>query len=120
MNAIESVIKKWVDKFNEGNATSISGLYHVDGIKEFATGKILKGQQQILDIYEQEFQATKMECIVDRLIAADNTVTLEWKDPLGLRGCSIFTLENGLIVYERVYFDELSFLRAHKLALPRK
>ncbi len=115
----KSIITRWLEFFNAGNASALSALYHSRGVKEFATGKKIDGQKNIEDTYRQEFSNAKMVCIVDRMLASDDVVTLEWKDPLGLRGCSIFKIVGEVIVHERVYFDELSFLRAHKLPLPK-
>ena len=42
---------------------------------------------------------------------------LEWKDPLGLRGCGFFHIKNNLIVYQRGYWDKLSFLKQHNLPI---
>jgi limonene-1,2-epoxide hydrolase len=38
---------------------------------------------------------------------------LEWRDPLGLRGCGFFHVRDGRIAFQRGYWDELSFLRLH-------
>ena len=43
---------------------------------------------------------------------------LEWRDPLGLRGCGFFHVVGGKIVFQRGYWDKLSFLRANGLPLP--
>jgi hypothetical protein len=43
---------------------------------------------------------------------------LEWKDPLGLRGCGFFQILNGKIQYQCGYLDKLSFLRQHGLPIP--
>lgn len=115
----KSIITQWVEFFNAGDASAFSFLYHSSAVKEFATGKTLEGRKNIRDTYKQEFSSAKMVCIVDRMVTSDDVVTLEWKDPLGLRGCSVFQIVDEVIVHERVYFDELSFLRAHKLSLPR-
>jgi hypothetical protein len=53
------------------------------------------------------------------MLASDDVVTLEWKDPLGLCGCSIFKIVDEVIVHKRIFFDELSFLRAYKLLLTK-
>ena len=115
----KSIITQWVEFFNAGDASALSFLYHSSAIKEFATGKRIEGRKNIWDTYKQEFSSAKMVCIVDRMQASDDMATLEWKDPLGLRGCSIFKIVDEVIVHERVYFDKLSFLRAHKLPLPK-
>jgi hypothetical protein len=115
----KSIITQWVEFFNAGDASALSALYHSSGVKEFATGKKIDGQKNIENTYRQEFSRAKMVCIVDRMLASDDVVTLEWKDPLGLRGCSNFKIVGEVIVHERVYFDKLSFLRAHELPLPK-
>ena len=43
---------------------------------------------------------------------------LEWRDPLGLRGCGFFHVRSSLIQFQRGYWDKLSFLRMHELPLP--
>jgi hypothetical protein len=115
----KSIITQWVEFFNAGDASALSVLYHSSAVKEFATGKTLEGRKNIKDIYKQEFSRATMVCIIDRMVVSEAMVTLEWKDPLGLSGCSIFEIVEEVIVHERVYFDELSFLRAHKLPLPK-
>ena len=45
---------------------------------------------------------------------------LEWRDPLGLHGCGFFHVVGGQIVFQRGYWDKLSFLRAHGLPFPDK
>ena len=39
-------------------------------------------------------------------------------DPLGLRGCGFFRIRDGRIVFQRGYWDKLTFLRQHGLPLP--
>lgn len=41
-----------------------------------------------------------------------------WRDSLGLRGCGFFHVVDGLIRFQRGYWDRLSFLRQHGLPLP--
>ncbi|MES1222239.1 MAG: steroid delta-isomerase, partial [Bacteroidota bacterium] len=42
---------------------------------------------------------------------------LEWQEPLGLRGCGFFHIVDDKIVFQRGYWDKLSFLRIHNLPL---
>ena len=39
----------------------------------------------------------------------------EWRDPMGLRGCGFFRVVNSEIVFQRGYWDKLSFLKLHDL-----
>ena len=42
---------------------------------------------------------------------------LEWRDPLGLRGCGFFHVKHGKITFQRGYWDKLSFLKLHGLPI---
>jgi hypothetical protein len=46
-----------------------------------------------------------------------SVVALEWRDPLGLRGCGFFTVRDGRIAFQRGYWDKLSFLKMHHLPI---
>jgi limonene-1,2-epoxide hydrolase len=39
---------------------------------------------------------------------------------VGLRGCGFFKIENGKVVFQRGYWDKLSFLKAHGLPLENR
>ena len=57
-------------------------------------------------------------CIIENIFEDKDWGILEWKDPLGLRGCGFFQISNGKIILQRGYWDKLSFLRQHKLPIP--
>lgn len=59
-----------------------------------------------------------MICIIENIFEDGNWVILEWKDPLGLRGCCFFQIQNGKIIFQRGYWDKISFLRMHNLPIP--
>ena len=61
-----------------------------------------------------------MTCLVEHIFEDGDWAILEWKDPLGLRGCGFFHVIDGKIVHQRGYWDKLSFLRMHKLPIPRE
>jgi hypothetical protein len=58
-----------------------------------------------------------MVCITEHIFEDGPWAILEWSDPLGLRGCGFFRVEDNKIVFQRGYWDRLSFLRAHGLPL---
>jgi limonene-1,2-epoxide hydrolase len=60
----------------------------------------------------------EMTCIVENLFQNDEWAMLEWKEPNGLRGCGFFHTQNNKIVFQRGYFDKLSFLQLHNLSMP--
>ncbi|WP_346863841.1 nuclear transport factor 2 family protein [uncultured Draconibacterium sp.] len=77
------------------------------------------GKSNILEMFKYEFAAAEMVCIVENIFEDGQWAILEWKDPLGLRGCGFFLVEDGKIKMQRGYWDKLSFLRMHHLPIPR-
>jgi hypothetical protein len=55
--------------------------------------------------------ASEMVCFVENIFEDGEWGVLEWKDPLGLRGCGFFPVIGGEIHYQRGCWDKLSFLR---------
>jgi hypothetical protein len=58
-----------------------------------------------------------MVCIVENLFQDGDWAILEWRDPVGLRGCGFFHVRDGKIAFQRGYWDKLSFLKAQGLPL---
>ena len=69
-------------------------------------------------MFAREFAAAEMHCIPENIFEDGDCAILEWRDPLGLRGCGFFQVRDAIIVFQRGYWDKLSFLRLHKLPLP--
>jgi hypothetical protein len=59
-----------------------------------------------------------MVCEIENIFQDGDWAILEWKDPKGLRGCGFFNIVGDQIVFQRGYFDQLSFLRQEGLPLP--
>jgi len=116
----KEVIQKWVDAFNEGNAEKISEFYHDDAINHQVTNAPVVGKTAIKDMFTNEFNQADMTCIVEHIFEDKDWGILEWKDPLGLRGCGFFQITDGKIKFQRGYWDKLSFLRLHKLSIPQQ
>ena len=112
------LIKKWVEAFNDGNAEKISVFYHDNAINHQVANEPVKGKEAIREMFDKEFNQADMTCIVENIFEDNDWGILEWKDPLGLRGCGFFHIENGKIKFQRGYWDKLSFLRQHKLPIP--
>jgi hypothetical protein len=69
-------------------------------------------------MFAREFAAADMVCEIENLFEDGDWAILEWRDPLGLRGCGFFRIEDGKIAFQRGYWDKLSFLRLHGLPAP--
>jgi len=114
----KALVQHWVDLFNKGKATEITDLYHDDAINHQVTNPPVEGKKAIHEMFESEFAQAEMVCIIENIFEDGDWAILEWKDPLGLRGCGFFQIKDGLIKFQRGYWDKLSFLRQHGLPLP--
>ncbi|MEM9847084.1 MAG: nuclear transport factor 2 family protein [Bacteroidota bacterium] len=114
----KGLIEKWVEAFNEGNAEKVAAFYHDDAINHQVTNEPVVGRAAIKRMFENEFDQADMTCLIENIFQDNNWVILEWRDPLGLRGCGFFKLEQGKIKFQRGYWDQLSFLRQHRLPIP--
>lgn len=116
----KAVIANWVEIFNKADAARLAALYHTDAINHQVNQEPIKGQQAIKEMFDAEFKKADMTCIIENIFEDGDWAILEWKDPLGLRGCGFFQVQNGKIKFQRGYWDMLSFLRMHKLPIPKE
>lgn len=109
------VVEEWVRRFNAADADGLAELYHADAVNHQVTQEPVAGREAIRAMFAREFASSDMTCIPEVIHEAGEVAILEWKDPLGLRGCGFFTVRDGVIVFQRGYWDKLSFLRMHGL-----
>lgn len=114
----KSIVQAWVNAFNGVDADAVAAFYAEDAVNHQIPEGEIRGRKAIRDMFEREFAAAEMVCIVENLFEDDEWAVLEWRDPLGLRGCGFFHIREGKIQFQRGYWDKLSFLRQHSLPLP--
>lgn len=114
----QKVVEAWVEAFNKADADLISSYYSDNAINHQVATRKISGKKNIHAMFIKEFSAAKMVCIVENIFQDGEWAILEWKDPLGLRGCGLFQIQNGKIVFQRGYWDKLSFLKQHGLPIP--
>ena len=114
------VVERWVDAFNKADADLISSFYSDDAINHQIANSEVSGRIAIHKMFQDEFTAAEMVCIVENIFQDGEWAILEWKDPLGLRGCGFFHVINSKIVFQRGYWDKLSFLKLHGLPIPHE
>jgi limonene-1,2-epoxide hydrolase len=112
------VVKKWIERFNAADVDSLVALYANDAVNHQVVMKPLKGREAIRRLFETEFGRAKMVCIPERIHETGDWAILEWRDPIGLRGCGFFEVKNDLIVFQRGYFDQLTFFKLQGLPIP--
>jgi ketosteroid isomerase-like protein len=116
--APRDVVERWVELFNAGDADGLAALYHDDAVNHQVAETPVEGRPAIREMFRREFAAADMTCIPEAIHEAGDVAILEWRDPLGLRGCGFFTVRDGRIAFQRGYWDKLSFLRLHGFPLP--
>ena len=114
----KSLIEAWVKAFNEADIELMISYYADDAINHQVANKEVVGKPAIRAMFEEEFAAADMMCIIENLFQDGEWAILEWRDPLGLRGCGFFQIQNGQIVFQRGYWDKLSFLKQHEQPIP--
>lgn len=113
----KQLVQTWVERFNAGDAAGLAALYHDDAVNHQVTQTPIQGRDAIRAMFDREFAAAEMVCIVEAIHEAGDVAALEWRDPLGLRGCGFFTVLDGRIAFQRGYWDKLSFLKLHGLPI---
>ena len=111
----KDVVIKWVDIFNKADAEGLANFYSENAINHQVNTSPLEGREAIQKMFEEEFARANMVCIIENIFEDGEWAILEWKDPLGLRGCGFFHVINNKIIFQRGYWDRLTFLRQHGL-----
>lgn len=115
----KEVIVKWIEAFNNADTETIADLYADNAINHQVNDQPIVGKEAIKRRFAEEFSKVKMVCIQENIFEDGDWAILEWKDPLGLRGCGFFHILTGKIHFQRGYWDKLTFLRQHGLPLPK-
>lgn len=114
----KELLTRWIDAFNSADVEALSNLYAEDATNHQVANTPVVGKAAIRQMFENEFSAAEMICIPENIFQDGEWAILEWKDPNGLRGCGFFKIESDLIVFQRGYWDKLSFLKMNNLPIP--
>lgn len=114
----KQLVQEWVSRFSTGDIDGLASLYAADAVNHQVVMEPLHGRAAIRRMFETEFGRAQMTCIVENLFEDGEWAILEWRDSKGLRGCGFFQVRDGLIVFQRGYFDQLSFFRQQGIAVP--
>jgi ketosteroid isomerase-like protein len=114
------LVTAWVAAFNRADADALAAFYAEDAVNHQVAESPVEGRAAIRAMFAREFASAEMVCIPEHIFEDGEWAILEWRDPKGLRGCGFFHVRDGKIVFQRGYWDKLSFLRLHNLPLPRE
>lgn len=113
----KELLCQWVDAFNAGDAEALASFYDDNAVNHQVANEPVVGKSAIHAMFQKEFATAEMTCIVENIFTDGQWAIMEWKDPLGLRGCGFFQVVNSKIVFQRGYWDKLSFLKMHNLPI---
>ena len=111
----KEVLDAWVRAFNQADVEALTALYAPDAVNHQVANAPVCGKEAIARMFREEFAMTNMVCQPENIFTDGEWAIMEWKDPLGLRGCGFFRVFNGKIVLQRGYWDKLSFMELHSL-----
>lgn len=114
----KELIEEWVRRFNSADIDGLASLYAPDATNHQVVMEPLLGRDAIREMFLIEFDRAKMTCVVENIFEDDDWAILEWTDPTGLRGCGFFHVQNDQIIFQRGYFDQLSFFRLQGIPVP--
>ena len=115
MRRPKDVVAEWVEAFNRADVEALAALYAEDATNHQVVREPIRGRAAIRAMFEGELARAEMTCMVENLFEDGDWAILEWSDPKGLRGCGFFHVVGGRIVFQRGYWDQLSFLRQQDL-----
>ncbi len=115
---LRQLIRAWVETFNRADVNALADFYTEDAVNHQVAESPVHGRAAIRQMFADGFASANMVCIVENIFVDGEWAILEWRDPLGMRGCGFFHVVNGKIVCQRGYWDKLSFLRTQGLPLP--
>lgn len=116
----KELVKKWVELFNNADIEGLVELYHDHAVNHQVAHDPVSGKPAIKEMLAKEFSVADMTCIIENVFEDGEWAIMEWKDPLGLRGCGFFHVISDKIMLQRGYWDKLSFLRQHNMPFPKE
>ena len=109
------VVRAWVDAFNRADSNALAALYSTGATNHQVAESPVVGREAIRAMFAAGFESSEMVCVPENLFEDGEWAILEWRDPKGFRGCGFFHIVDGLIAFQRGYWDKLSFLKLHGL-----
>ena len=106
--------------FNASDSDALAAMYSPDAINHQVAESPVQGRAAIREMFSSGFKSATMVCLVENIFEDGEWAILEWRDPLGLRGCGFFHVQDGFITFQRGYWDKLTFLRLQGLPLPSR
>ena len=89
------LVTQWVETFNRADSDALAAFYADDAVNHQVAESPVRGKDAIRTMFANGFASATMVCIVENIFEDGEWAILEWKDPLGLRGCGFFHVVKG-------------------------
>src|SRR5260370_36306654 len=103
------LVVAWVEAFSRGNLDEMATFYAERAVNHQVVREPGEGRAAIREMFAKDFASAKMVCIADHIFEDGPWAILKWRDPLGLRGCGFFRVENAKIFCQSGHWARLSF-----------
>jgi len=104
------LVRAWVEAFNRRDVDALADLYTEGAVNHQVPEEAAVGKLAIREMFAAGFASADMTCLIENIFQDGEWSILEWRDPSGLRGCGFFHVVKGKIVFQRGYWDKLTFL----------
>ena len=97
------VVQMWLEALNRADSDMLAGFYAKDAIYLQMNGEQSEGRAAIQVVFTRHFEKDRLTRMADNFLEDGEWVVLEWHDPQGGRGCSVFHVPYGRIAIQRDY-----------------
>ncbi len=113
----KQILEQWIDAFNKADIETLNSLYSDDAVNHQVANEPVTGKEAIKKMFATEFTNAKMVCIPENIFEDGEWAIMAWKYPKGFRGCGFFQVKNDKIIFQRGYWDKLSFQKLYEILL---
>jgi len=95
------VVQMWLEALNRADSDVLAGFYAKDAIDLQMNGEQVEGRAAIHAVFTRHFERDRPTRVAENFLKDGEWVVLEWHDPPGGRGCSVFRVPYGRIATQR-------------------
>lgn len=114
----KDLVRAWTEAFNRKGAAALADRYDARAVNHPVAERPVEGREAMRWMFTEGFAFAEIVRIVEDLSEGAGWAKLDWRDPLGLRGCGFFQVVAGRIRFQRGCWENLSYLHPHMPPLP--
>lgn len=98
-----ALVEAWLEAANRGDAEALVRFYAEQAVYQHVSEEPIAGRDAIAQRFAQSSAAKTQQRSVERLLEDGDWAILEWREPQGRRGCTLFEVRGSRIVSQRGY-----------------